>query len=55
MLCHSSRLEEFDGMWQKIYGDRKDAEIEAANYEIIIEATKKGEQEWDAVHTDEGI
>ena len=55
MLCHPSRLEEFDRTWQKIYGDRKGAEIEAANYEMIIRATKKGEEEWDAAHTDEEI
>jgi len=33
--------------WQKIYGDREDAEAEAANYNMIIEATKKAEAEWD--------
>jgi len=26
--------------WQKIYGVREDGEVEAANYEMIIEATK---------------
>jgi len=36
--------------WQKIYGDREDAEAEAANYDMIIEATKKAEAEWDATH-----
>jgi hypothetical protein len=36
--------------WQKIYGDREDAEAEAANYDMIIEATKKAEAEWDAKH-----
>jgi hypothetical protein len=55
MLCHPSRLEEFDRMWQKIYGDRKEVEIEAANHKMIIEATKKGEEEWGAVHTVEEI
>lgn len=30
--------------WQEIDGDREDAE--AANYEMIIEATKKSEIEW---------
>jgi hypothetical protein len=34
--------------WQKIYGDREDVEAEAANYDMIIEATKKAEAEWDA-------
>jgi len=37
--------------WQKIYGDREDAEAEAANYDMIIEATKKAEAEWDATHS----
>ena len=32
--------------WQKIYGDREDAEAEAANYEMINEAIKKAEAEW---------
>ena len=36
--------------WQKIYGDREDAEAEAANYDMIIEATKKAEAEWDDTH-----
>lgn len=36
--------------WQKIYGDRDDSEAEVANYEMIIEATKKAEAEWDATH-----
>jgi hypothetical protein len=36
--------------WQKIYGDREDAEAEAANYDMIIEATNRAEAEWDATH-----
>ena len=37
--------------WQKIYGDRDDAEAEAANYDMIIEATKKAEAEWEVRHS----
>ena len=37
--------------WQKIYGDRDDAVAEAANYDMIIEATKKAEAEWEATHS----
>lgn len=29
--------------WQKIFGDRDDSEAEIANYDMIIEATKKAE------------
>ncbi len=36
--------------WQKIYGDRNDAEAEAANYDMIIEATKRAEAEWDVTY-----
>lgn len=33
--------------WQKIYGFRDDSEAEIANYEMIEEALKKAEVEWD--------
>lgn len=33
--------------WQKIYGEREDAEAEEANYEMTNEAMKKAEQAWD--------
>nr|QOV08953.1 hypothetical protein HULAa50H9_00024 [Candidatus Nanopelagicales bacterium] len=39
--------------WQKIYGDRDDAEAEAANYDMINEATKKAEAEWDSETVEE--
>ncbi len=55
MLCHPSRLEDFDRMCQKINSDRKEADIEAVNHKMIIEVTKKGEEEWGAVHSDAEI
>lgn len=36
--------------WQKIYGNREDSEAEIANYDMIEEALKKAEEEWDATH-----
>jgi hypothetical protein len=36
--------------WRKIYGSREDSEAEIANYDMIIEATKKAEAEWEATH-----
>ncbi len=33
--------------WQKIYGEREDAEAEEANYEMINEAMKKAERAWE--------
>ena len=41
-------IQEVHKEWQKIYGDRDDSEAEIANYDMIIEATKKAEAEWDA-------
>jgi hypothetical protein len=43
-------IQEVHKEWQKIYGSRDDSEAEIANYDMIIEATKKAEEEWDAVH-----
>ena len=43
-------IQEVHKEWQKIYGDRDDNEAEIANYDMIIEATKKAEEEWDATH-----
>ena len=39
-------IQEVHKEWQKIYGDRDDSEAEIANYDMIIEATKKAEAEW---------
>ena len=43
-------IQEVHKEWQKIYGSRDDSEAEIANYDMIIEATKKAEEEWDATH-----
>ena len=55
MPCHPSRLEEFRRKWQKIYNNRKDAEVDAASYDMIIHSTSKAEAERDVVHTDQEI
>lgn len=55
MLCHPSRLEEFRRKWQKICNDRKDAEVDAASYDMIIEPTRKAEAEREVVRTDQEI
>jgi len=55
MFCHPSRLEEFRRKWQKIYTDRKDAEVDAASCDMIIEPTRKVEAEREVVHTDQEI
>jgi hypothetical protein len=55
MFCHPSRLEDFRRKWQKIYTDRKDAEVDAASYDMIIEPTRKAEAEREAVHTNQEI
>jgi hypothetical protein len=50
-LPRSERLritQEVYRQWQEIYGDREDAEAEAANYSMISEAMKKAEENWDA-------
>ena len=39
-------IQEVHKEWQKIYGSRVDSEAEIANYDMIIEATKKAEAEW---------
>jgi hypothetical protein len=52
-LPRSERLriiKEVHKEWQKIYGNRDDTEAEIANYDMILEATKKAEEEWDAPH-----
>jgi hypothetical protein len=43
-------IQEVHLAWRKIYGGRGDSEAEIANYDMIIEATKKSEEEWDATH-----
>ena len=43
-------IQEVHKEWQKIYGGRDDGEAEIANLDMIIEATKKAEEEWDATH-----
>lgn len=45
-------IQEVHKEWQRIYGDRDDSEAETANYDMIIEATKKAEAAWDALHAD---
>lgn len=40
-------IQEVHREWQKIYGEREDAEAEEANYEMINEAMKKAEQAWE--------
>ena len=32
--------------WQKIYGDREDAEAKAANYKMIEQAMVRAEAQW---------
>ncbi len=32
--------------WQEIYGDREDAEAEAANYKMVQEALDAAEGQW---------
>lgn len=39
-------IQEVYEKWQAIYGDRDDAEAEAANYYMINEAIQKAEKEW---------
>ena len=39
-------IQEVHKEWWKIYGNRDDSEAEIANYDMIIEATKKAEAEW---------
>ena len=43
-------IQEVHKDWRKIYGSRDDSEAEIANYEMIMDATKKAEEEWDAKH-----
>jgi len=43
-------IQEVHKEWGKIYGSRDDSEAEIANYEMIMNATKKAEEEWDAKH-----
>ena len=48
-LPRSERLritEEIYKKWQEIYGDRDDAEAEAANYDMLNEALAKAEANW---------
>jgi len=40
-------IQEVHKEWQKIYGSRVHSEPEIANYDMIIEATKKAEAECD--------
>ena len=43
-------IQEVHKEWQNIYGSREDSEADIANYDMIIEATKKAEAEWEATH-----
>ncbi len=48
-LPRSERLritQEVYKQWQEIYGDRDDAEAEAANYEMLIKALAEAESNW---------